>query len=236
MQSILIATSAPWQWSASAWSALTFLVLAAAAIVAAFQVRETQRLRKEQTRPFILIDFEPWSTIVEIRITNIGKTIARDIHFEFDPPLESTHDAANGAVADLSVFKDGIPSLAPAKEIKIFFDQFPARVEAKLPLTYRVQVSYRDHAGDAYSESMVLDLAAYVGTGGITRYGLHDIYSQIKAIADSVKRWTDLSGLKVLTRRDIKERNAEWEARHEERERIAAEAGEENGSGAAAGD
>jgi hypothetical protein len=82
----------PWHWSASAWSALTFLVLAAAAVFAWFQVREAQRLRKEQTRPFVLVDFDAWSTIVEIRITNIGKTIARDVRFDFDPPLVSTHD------------------------------------------------------------------------------------------------------------------------------------------------
>jgi hypothetical protein len=192
---------------------LTFLVLAAAAAFAWFQVREARRLRKEQTRPFVLIDLDAWGTIVELRITNIGKTIARHIRFKFDPSLTSTHDAvgdARGPVAELSLFKDGIPSLAPGKEIKIFFDHFPGRLEAKLPLTYHVTISYVGHDGERYSEPMALDLAAYVGTGGVTRYGLHDIYNQIKTIADNVKRWTDFSGLNVLTRRDIKERNAEW--------------------------
>jgi hypothetical protein len=51
-----------------------------------------------------------------------------------------------------------------------------------------------------------------------------------------VKRWTDFSGLKVLTRRDIKERNAERDARYEEEQPTSsptAEAGDgENGSGA----
>jgi hypothetical protein len=224
----------PWHWSASAWSALTFLVLTAAALFAWFQVREAQRLRKEQARPFVLIDFDAWSTIVEIQIMNIGKTIARDVRFDFDPPLVSTHDHTaddtRPPVGELSLFRGGIPSLAPRKEIKVFFDQFPARVEAKLPLTYRVQVSYRDHAGEEYSEPMVLDLAAYVGTGGVTRYGLHDIYNQVKTIADNVKRWTDSSGLKVMTRADMKERSAEWEARLEERKQAAgaAQAGSES--------
>jgi len=209
-------------------------VLAAAAVFAWFQVREAQRLRKEQTRPFVLIDFGAWSTIIELRITNIGKTIARDIRFEFDPPLETTRDSvannAFGAVRDLSLFKDGIPSLAPGKEIKIFFDQFPSRLDAKLPLTYNVRASYAGHGGEPYAELMTLDLAAYVGTGGITRYGLDDIYKQVKTIADNVKRWTDFSGLKVLTRRDIKERNAEMEARHEE-QAAAAQADTDQGGG-----
>jgi hypothetical protein len=127
---------------------LTFLVLAAAAAFAWFQVREARRLRKEQARPFVLIDFDAWGTIVELRITNIGKTIARDIRFKFDPSLTSTHDALGdprGRVGDLSLFKDGIPSLAPGKEIKIFFDHFPGRLEAKLALTYHVTVSYVGH-------------------------------------------------------------------------------------------
>jgi hypothetical protein len=52
----------------------------------------------------------------------------------------------------------------------------------------------------------------YLGTGGVTRHGLHDIHKQLKVIADSMKKWTDFSGLKVLTPADIQRRNEEHEA------------------------
>jgi hypothetical protein len=224
---MVVFASWPWEWSASAWSALTFLVLLTAAVLAWRQVKEAARLRRERSRPFVLIDFHAWSTIIEIRITNIGATIAREVRFKFDPPLASTRDNQPPCpLRELNVFKHGIPSLAPGKEIKLFFDQFPARVGADLPMTYDVEVSYRDHAGEDYSEPIVLDLAMYVGTGGITRYGVHDIYKEIKAIADNVKRWTHFSGLKVLTRADLKEREAELDAFEAEQEKAAAAAAE----------
>lgn len=219
---MLILYAWPWHWSGSALSALTLLVLVVAAIIAWRQVREAQSLREDQARPFVLIDFEPVSTIVEITITNIGKTLARDVHFKFDRSLESTHDRpgdVRGPVKDLNVFKTGIPSLAPGKEIRVFFDQFPSRVEAKLPMTYEVEVTYRNPAGKDFREQMVLDLMMYYGTGGITRHGLHDLHKQLKEIADNMKRWTDFAGLKVLTYKDMKERQKEWDVRLEEQER-----------------
>jgi hypothetical protein len=214
----------PWDWSSSDWAGLTFVVIVAAAVVAWRQVKEARRLREEQARPFVLIDFQAWNTIIELTITNIGKTLARDARFAFDPPLTTTYDEApgRGNLMELNVFKTGIPSLAPGKEIKLFFDQFPARFEKGLPLTYDVKVSYKDPAGKPYSEPTVLDLSMYLGTGGITRHDIHDVHKRLKEIADSMKRWTDFSGLKVLTRADIERRNEEREAWYAEREAEAA--------------
>jgi hypothetical protein len=199
----------PWEWSPSAWSALTFLVLVFA--VAWRQVREAQRLREEQARPFVIVDFQAWQTIIEMTITNIGSTLARDVQFTFTPPLATTHDdSARGSPMNLSIFKNGIASLPPEQQMKLFFDQFPARIQAKLPLTYEVEVSYTGPAGRRYTEKNVLDLQVYLGTGGrITRYGVHEIHREIKNIADTVKRWTDWHGLKIVTQADIDERNAE---------------------------
>jgi hypothetical protein len=214
----------PWEWSSGDWAGLTFLVILAAAVVAWRQAVEARRLREEQARPFVLIDLEVWGTLFELRITNVGRTLARDVRFEFDPPLKSTHDESpgRGPLMDLIMFKNGMPSLAPGKEITLFFDQYPARVEKKLPMTYNVQVSYEDPAGRAYSEPNTLDLSMYVGTGGVTRYGLHDIHKQLELIANMLKKWTDSSGLKILSRADLRQRREELEGLHAEREAQAA--------------
>lgn len=164
-----------------------------------------------------------WQTIIELRITNTGRTLARDVRFEFDPPLASSHDdgGGRGPLMELNIFKHGIPSLAPGKEITIFFDQYPSRAEKKLPMTYSARVAYTDTTGKQYSDPLTLDLQMYLGTGGVTRHGMHDIHKQLKVIADTVKKWTDYSGVKVMTRADIKERNAEWQAEHLERQAAA---------------
>ncbi len=58
----------------------------------------------------------------------------------------------------------------------------------------------------------MLDLAMYLGTGGITRRGLHDIHEQLKTMADTMKKWTDWSGgLRVVDREEVELRNAEFE-------------------------
>ena len=99
-------------------------------------------------------------------------------------------------------------------------------------MTYKVEVSYKDPAGRLYSEPHILDLSMYLGTGGVTRYGLHDIYKQVKLIADSMKKWSDAGGLKVLSRSDLKERREElealWAERAERSQRAAEEAASDN--------
>lgn len=202
----------PWNWSSSAWSGITFLALVVAAYIAWRQVKEAQRLREEQARPFVIIDFHAWQTIVELTIKNIGATMAWDVRFTFTPSLKTTHDdgPGRGDLMELNIFKNGIRSLPPNKEMRLFFDQFPARIAAGLPMTYAVDISYRDPKGKRYTEQTVLDLAVYLGTGGITRHGIHEIHREIKNIADTIKKWTDWYGLKIVTQTDIDERNAEY--------------------------
>jgi hypothetical protein len=66
---MLIATW-PWDWSSGSWAGLTFLVVVAGAIVATWQVREARRLREDQARPFVIIDFHPWQTIISSSTTS----------------------------------------------------------------------------------------------------------------------------------------------------------------------
>jgi len=220
-RTLLILSSWPWDWSSSAWAALTFLVLVAAALVAWRQVSEARRLREDQARPFVIIDFHPWSTMIELKIKNVGATLARDVKFEFDPPLTTTHDdtPGRGNLMELNLFKNGIPSLVPGKEITLFFDQFPARIGQGLEMTYDVRISYTDAKGTPYFEPTVLDLSMYLGTGGITRHGIHDVHKRLEELVREVKKWSySGGGLKVMGAEEIKQHRKEldeWYARDE---------------------
>lgn len=220
----------PWAWAAPTWAGLTFLVLAATAFFALRQAHEARRLREAQARPFVIIDLHPWNTFIDLTIKNIGRTMARDVRFSFDPAVTTTLDSRReGNFAELNLLKDGIASLPPGKEITTLFDQFPDRLGQELPLTYTASVSYTGTTGERYSESIVLDLNMYIGTGSITRYGLDDMYRVLKEIRDSIKKWTDSAGLKVVTSEDQRERRDAMQRRYAEREaRSASET--ENGS------
>jgi hypothetical protein len=191
------------------------------------QANEARRLREEQARPFVIIDFHPWSTIIELKIKNVGTTLARNVKFEFNPAMSTTLDdtPGRGPIMDMNLFRNGIPSLAPGKEITILFDRFPTRVEQNLPLTYDVRVSYTDNSGTPWSEPTVLDLAMYLGTGGITRHDIHDVHKRLEEIVREIRKWTfSGGGVKVMDREDIKAHNEEMEAWYQERERLEAQA------------
>jgi len=216
----------PGDYSTADWAGLTFLVLLGAAGVAYVQAREARRLRKDQARPFVVIDFHPSrSTFIELKITNTGRTLATNVSFDFDKPLRTTLDyiEGRGDLMALSLFSKPMPGLAPGKEITVLFDQFPDRLQAGLPLTYSVAVSYSDPAGNTYErETSILDLEMYIGTGGITQNDLHDVHARLTEIAGNIKRWTDSGGLKVLTRGDLRRRRAELVLAREQR-RLRAE-------------
>ena len=106
------------------------MILVAAGAVAWWQASEARKLRVERSRPFVILDVEIHQTIAEFRVTNIGTTLARNVRFEFDPPLKSIHDDDHPdepPLAELNLFARGIPSLPPGKEIVAIFDYLPAR-------------------------------------------------------------------------------------------------------------
>ena len=76
--------------NAAAWSALgtwvTVVIYGALLIYAIRQVGEATRLRRAQTRPFVVVDLEPgW--LIFLTVENIGSTVARNVTFNFEPAL-----------------------------------------------------------------------------------------------------------------------------------------------------
>src|SRR5215211_8561973 len=85
-------TSEHWAAVEALSTAVTAFVAVAAAIFAFVQVRQARLLRVEQSRPFVVANFEPSPGShrnIELVIENIGTTIATDVTIEFDPPLEA---------------------------------------------------------------------------------------------------------------------------------------------------
>lgn len=181
----------------TAIQAATLLFIAIAAVVAWWQVREARRLRLEQNRPFVVVDFEreEATRAILLKITNIGKSMARDVRFEFNPPLESSWSQV--PFHELKMFSDGIPTLAPGKVIQTLFDisvqRFPRRHE--LPDVYEARVQYTDDTGKRpFDERMNLDLGVYWNLTFVERHGIHDAHARLKEIRDIFKKWTASSG------------------------------------------
>jgi hypothetical protein len=191
--------------------AAQLVVLVVAAFVAWRQVREARRLREEQNRPFVVIDFERQerTRAILLTISNLGTSLARDVRFDFTPPLESTW--SHVPFTELKMFRDGISTLAPGKVIQTIFDISHQRFERRedLPDVYEARVRYTDERGKRpFDERMHLDLGIYWNLTQVERYGVHDIHERLKDIRNELKKWTASGGgLLSLSPDDLSARN-----------------------------
>ena len=144
----ILAKAAPGtDWAAvAAWAAwVTVGIYVVIGLFAWRQVREAPKLREEQARPFVIVDFEP-GFLVYLTVENLGRTMARDVRISFDKPLISTFRDRR-QLDESPLFREPIPALPPGKKISVLFDQFTERMKAQLPLTYDVEVRYRGPTG-----------------------------------------------------------------------------------------
>lgn len=167
---------------------LQLVVLIAAAFFGRRQLNEAKELREAQTRPFVVIDLGSSAhTLFDLVVKNIGPTLARDVRFEFDPPIRSTDDDLDPN--KVKMFREGISTLAPGKEIRTLFETGPARHESELPDTYEVTVSYSDQTGKRkYQERIDLDFGLYWDRRTVQRRDVHDLYKQLETIAKEIRK------------------------------------------------
>lgn len=188
---------------AAAATLLTAGVALAAALFARGQVIELRKAREEEARPFVVVDIQPssvWNQALNLVIENVGKTVAKDVRFDFDPGLESAVDSVD--LSESVLVKRGIPMLPPGRRLQAFFDTSVKRKDSGLPMTYEVTVRLCDaHGREQEPQHYILDLTHLYGLSQLTEYGIHDAAKALREIQKSVKRWSDIHGrLKVWVR------------------------------------
>lgn len=170
------------------------------------QTQREQRLREEQARPFVVVDFEPssvWGNIINLVFENVGKTLAKNVRFSFDPTLKSSQDERDGYdFASSVLLTQGIPAMPPGKRFVALFDLSHRRVKTDLPMTYRVRVDLQDTQGrDQEPLEYVLDLNFRYGIRRVESKTIHDVAKSLTEIERSLGRWTQhFNGLRVWVR------------------------------------
>jgi hypothetical protein len=193
-------------WTQTGWAGVAAIVSAVAvlgaliAVVAAFkQVAAVRRAHEDQTRPHIVVDFEPnptWWTLADFVIKNIGQSSAQDVCIAMDPPPERTVEKGEREkFADLRMLNEPIQTFAPGREFRAFFDSMVDRLNSDLPMIYTVTVTYGMRGSkQRWEESHILDLNVQNGSEQLTVHGLHDAAKALRDIRDLLKRSPVLKG------------------------------------------
>lgn len=192
------------------------IILGAAAVFARRQVREARLVREAQFRPFVGVDFDVAShpPFIYLVISNLGPVMARDVSFSFDPELSSSFDeepieGGPPRFADLKLFREGLPTLPPGKEVRVLFDSWIQRGDR--PDAYAVRIAYQGERSRRYEDEIRLDLAPFLYLRRVERRGLHDIHGELERIRKELHKWTaPAGGLRVKSPEDIRRELEEW--------------------------
>jgi hypothetical protein len=174
----------PGNLTAEEWTAIgtwaTAAILAITLGIVVWQVREAQKLRREQFRPWVTISFHFRSSIAFIAIRNIGTTAAQNLRLRFEPELVTTLE---GGIGDIALLRgEPIPVLAPGEERLILLDQVPDRLKSNLPSRHTAYVEYADHERRPLPpEQFVLDFGLLKGAIHPDK-GMHDLVEAAQGI------------------------------------------------------
>lgn len=157
------------------------VVLVVTAVYARTQIVEARRLRREQTRPFVVpsVAIEQREMLVFV-LENLGGRPAIDVHVRFDKGPFSTI----GGIEELRLLREPTPTMVPGQRFRVHWeigfnalaDDYPH------PKSYNVAVSYHDPDGTPYGPEMhLLDFRIFDGQATGLR-GLSDIARTLEQI------------------------------------------------------
>jgi hypothetical protein len=180
--------------TAVAWQGLSAIV-AACAFVAALtigwsQLHAAQKLRLEQARPYIVVDLLPGQAsekLVDLVVTNIGKSPAYDLRISFDPEPERVDEIAEFKLKDTRILNEPTPMFAPGREFRMFFDSAIDRYGSDFPMSFKVTTAYRDSRGQHFGETATVDFDVRRGAAYTPVHSVHDAVKVLKGISDTLK-------------------------------------------------
>ena len=219
--------------SISSWvSALATVAIAVLTFILAketWYLRETQtqqlaELKRENIRPNINVQLDPSRVglnFVDVKISNLGKGIARKVAVEFldrqgarvaegvDPVVEKFRK--------LAIFRQGIESMGIGQVITSFVFSFidlngELKGEIFKPLLQMV-VRFEDVEGNQYKNEFVVDFAQYQGIselgGGDPLHLMSEELKKLRGVMEKVARSDNRFGVNVY---DADDREAELAA------------------------
>lgn len=150
---------------------------------------EMKETRDQESAPYIVVYFDFQGSEIYLVVENVGKGLAMDINFEFEPKLQNTYGEE---INEMSMIKEGIGSVPPKYKIRTFFDMTFSYFDKDLPLKYKVKISYFGGLKDEKRIiEQILDIGYYKHITVLRENGLHELVKEIKNINEQNKKTSD---------------------------------------------
>jgi hypothetical protein len=183
----------------------------AAAEVFALSLQVMKETRDQEIAPYVVVYFDSAyeKKIIYLVVKNIGKSTAREVRIQFRPKLicDSGED-----FSEFPIIKNGIASLSPNHEIRMFVDSTTAFFFERdhQPLTYDVKISFYGGLKDTQRVTeQVLDLTADKRLSNIAQRSGHDLINEVEKISRNIERISkELSALNDNLAGGVQLRNA----------------------------
>ena len=190
----------PDEFSAAA-AVLGLGVAVVVAVFAAIQVLQAKKLREEQARPYVIVDFDFRRFLAQIAISNIGSTPAKNVTISFDKPLQ-TASPGRPDLNQATIFTAPIPMIAPGRQMLVTLDSLPNLFkDGTVALSYTATAKYKDSRGKNYDENFPLDLLPFKNTP-IPPEDVPEIAQHLKDLHLEVK--------KVIAGGHVRVKSATW--------------------------
>lgn len=149
-------------------------------------LEEMKASRLQEIAPYVIVYIDmPYGNdwVMFLVVKNIGKTVAKDIKFKFEPAL-MTGFGDKIKEFDIYLLREGISSLAPMQEIRTPLDVHSNYLKDKLPTIYKVQVNYSGvlQPNEIVTEQ-VIDLSMFNDLTVLQKKGESNVIEALEEIA-----------------------------------------------------
>ena len=154
------------------------------------QTRQAGELEWQRSQPHVVV-YADVSVVsahyVDLIITNLGSTGARDVVITCEPPLVRS---VGGASREQVALPEQMPFLAPGQQWRTLWDFAVQREGAGLPDRFEVTATYADSRGQQHVTTSVLDWRLFRGRRFVSEKGVHDAAKSLAAIQTTLSAWS----------------------------------------------
>jgi hypothetical protein len=161
-------------------------------VYAYVQLRDARELRIEQARPYIIVDLSFRRFLIHVSIKNTGQTAAKNVRVTFDEPLVAS-EPDRVEWQHSKPFTDGIPFMAPGREMRYLLDTYPARAAQNLPMTISGSVTYSGAdmlKHDPWTHAFLMDMEIYKHAR-LEERSMPDLVNEVAELRKELGKWTD---------------------------------------------